>query len=252
MDLKSSADQLSHTLRLETSPVGVFLLGAAGEAGPFGDWTTLEAHRYCQALMRARRGERVLLEEKGLSCPAAARAFGFRPLPQALACGEGLVGFGIVGNPGTGRTMFQWMPHLDAGAIRAIAAAPLAAAPRLPDVVVIEGTPEQLMWIVLAEVNLTGGTRSCGSSAVLQATCVDSTIIPFLEKRLNFSLGCYGCREATDMAPSETVLGFPGEMLDGILGEVTRLSEKAMPNSRRKRVFHRLAERAEDRCEAVS
>lgn len=251
MDLKSSADRLSRALDLETNPVGVFLLGAAGKNGPFGDWTALEAHRYCQALMRARRGERVVLDKKALVCPAAARAFGLRPLPQALAFGEGLVGFGIVADAETGRTMFQWMPHLDAGAIRAIAAAPLGVAPRLPDVVVVEGTPEQLMWIVLAEVNLTGGLRSCGSSAVLQATCVDSTIIPFLEKRLNFSLGCYGCREATDMAPSETVLGFPGEMLEGILEEVTRLSKKTMQNSRRKRAFHRLTERAEGHCEAV-
>ena len=56
------------------------------------------------------------------------------------------------------------------------------------------------MWLLLAEVNLRGGERLTGSTAVLQATCVDATIIPYLEQRLNFTMGCYGCREATDIA----------------------------------------------------
>ena len=110
----------------------------------------------------------------------------------------------------------------------------------LPDVVVVEGPPEQLMWLLLAEVNLRGGERLLGSTAVLQATCVDATIIPYLEQRLNFTMGCYGCREATDLLPAETVVGFPGARLAQLADSLAFLSEKAVPRSRAKHAHEAL------------
>jgi len=53
----------------------------------------LKKHRYCQALMKAHNGTNVLLTGEEISCPAAAAAFGFRPLPKSLKSGMGLVGF---------------------------------------------------------------------------------------------------------------------------------------------------------------
>jgi uncharacterized protein (DUF169 family) len=119
-----------------------------------------------------------------------------------------------------------------------LALCPLAKAPALPDVVVVEGPPEQLMWLLLAEVNVRGGERLLGSTAVLQATCVDATIIPYVEQRLNFTMGCYGCREATDLQPAETVVGFPGAQL---VDSLSFLTEKAVTRSRAKRAHEALA-----------
>lgn len=217
-----------------TDPVAVFLLAPGQEDGAFAAFKPVTGHRYCQALMKARHGESVLLEPDGLSCPAAAAAFGFRPLPPQLANGKGLVGFGIVGEDAAGARMFAGMPRLAAGSIAAIALCPLRAAPRIPDVVVVEGPAEVLMWLLLADLNVHGGERRIGNTAVLQATCVDATVIPHLEQRLNFSLGCYGCREATDLAPGETVLGFPGALLEPLLSALEMLHSKAVPRSRAK------------------
>jgi len=50
-------------------------------------------------------------------------------------------------------------------------------------------------------------------------------------------LGCYGCREATDMAPGETVLGFPAAMLDELMERLEELSQKAIPRSRAKQAY---------------
>jgi uncharacterized protein (DUF169 family) len=75
---------------------------------------------------------------------------------------------------------------------------------------------------------------------VLQATCVDATIIPHLEQRLNFTMGCYGCREATDLEPSETVVGFPGGRLAQLVDSLAFLAEKAVPRSRAKRAHEAL------------
>jgi uncharacterized protein (DUF169 family) len=99
---------------------------------------------------------------------------------------------------------------------------------------------EKLMWILLSYLHAKRGERVQGSTAVLQATCVDSPIIPYLEKRLNFGYGCYGCRDATDIGANETVVGFPGSMLPGIVEHLEFLEKKAIPTSRSKKALRAL------------
>jgi len=228
-DLRLLADDMAQAIGLESAPVAVFLLAHDADMAPFAGWTEVERHRYCQALMKARAGERVILKADELACPAAARAFGFKPLPDGLRTGKGLVGFGIVAEPESGAQMFEGMSCLEPGTVARLALCPLAEAPALPDVVVVEGPPEQLMWLLLL-----------GSTAVLQATCVDATIIPHVEQRLNFTMGCYGCREATDLQPAETVVGFPGARLAQLVDSLAFLREKAVPRSRAKRAHEAL------------
>jgi uncharacterized protein (DUF169 family) len=234
-------------LGLSTHPVGVrFLIAKDAVDGS----AVLKRHRYCQALMRARNGEDVVLDAKGISCPAAARAFGFRPLPEPLRTGKGLVGFGIVSEEKVAEEMFQEMPHLEMGAISKIHLFPLEEAKEMPDLVVVEDEVEKLMWIILAYLHAQKGKRVESSTAVLQATCVDSTVIPYLEKRLNYSFGCYGCRDATDMGPGEAVLGFPASFIPAIVEHLEYLDKKALPHSRGKHAFAAL--KKEDEGEGIS
>jgi len=234
MDYAAISNRILEITDLDFEPVAVYLVAPGASHQGFDGWKHLEHHRYCQALMRARKGDRVILKPSETACPAAASAFGFRPLPDNLASGKGLVGFGIVQTASTGKAMFDGMTRLQPGTVEFIAACPLSLAPTLPDVVVVEGATESLMWLLLSEVNRTGGRRQLGSTAVLQATCVDATVIPQLEQRMNFSLGCYGCREATDLEFAEAVLGFPGAMLGDVVAALEQLAEKAVPRSRAK------------------
>jgi len=114
---------------------------------------------------------------------------------------------------------------------------PLETAIIEPDVVVMEDQVERLMWIVLVYLNAKGGWRVEISTAVLQATCVDSTIIPYKQHRINLSFGCYGFRDATDIGPDESVLGFPYSDFDSIVEYIEYLSKKAIPNSRNKSAY---------------
>jgi len=241
--VKHAATRIREILGLETDLVGVLLQGPTDSPTPFANWERVKSHRYCQALMRARHGAKVVLEAEEISCPAAAAVFGVAPLPEGLACGRGLKGFGIVAEDATGAAMFAGMTRLPAGRVARIVLAPAEDLPAEPDVVVVEGTVESLMWIVLADLNLSGGQRCAGETAVLQATCVDATLLPYVQGRLNFSLGCYGCREATDMGPGEAVLGFPGKMLSDIGRMIEYLAERAIPKSRSKSALGRLLER---------
>lgn len=230
----SYGEQLKTLIGLSHPAVGVRFL-VDGE--PPDGARVLKQHRYCQALMRARQGESVLLDESGIACPAAAAAFGFRPLPGGLQSGKGLIGFGIVADEAVGRRMFEAMPRLVPGQIQALHLFPLDQAEHMPDVVVVEDEVEKLMWIGLAYLHATGGERIQSTTAVLQATCVDATLIPYLEGRLNQVFGCYGCRDATDMGPNETVLGFPTAMLPAIIEHLAYLAQKAIPTSRGKRAW---------------
>jgi len=77
---------------LRSHPVGVNFLPDLALAQ---EVERAKGHRFCQAVMRARQGERLLLTAEEIACPAAASALGFKTLPHKLESGEMLKGFGI-------------------------------------------------------------------------------------------------------------------------------------------------------------
>jgi uncharacterized protein (DUF169 family) len=231
-DIKNQATEIKSILNFGSSMVGVKLIWK-NDATPTGA-KALQGHRYCQALMKARHGEKVSIDGEGMACPAAAAAFGFKQLPEALKSGKGLMGFGITKDDETGKTMFEGMTILPQGELKAIYLFPMEKAEIKPDVVVVEDETEKLMWIALAQLNAQGGKRVSSSTAILQAACVDATLIPYKEQKLNLSFGCYGCRDTTDIGPNETVLGFPFKDFQAIYNDLLHLNEKAIPNSRGK------------------
>jgi len=244
MDIKfyrQSAKDMASILGLNRAPVGVRFM-IAGEAIP-QEAQILDRLRYCQALMLAGHGETVILNEAGIACPAAAAAFGFRALPAGLESGKGLVGFGIVADSEVGKRMFAEMPRLAAGRLAALHLFPLERSVLPPDIIAVEDEVERLMWIALAALHADGGRRLRASTAVLQATCVDAAVVPFLENRLNFCYGCYGCRDATDIRAGEAVLGFPAGMLTAIMEHLAFLRQKAIPASRAKNALADLERR---------
>jgi len=218
-EFKKMGKLMISILGLKGSPVGVnFLL--KDEDFP-ADAEVLKKHRYCQALMKANKGSNIVLT-------------GFRSLPESLKSGKGLVGFGIVSDPEVGKKMFEGMLRLDENKIKGIHLYPLENAPEIPDIIIVEDDPEKLMWIALAYLHANGGDRIESTTAILQATCVDSTIIPFLKNRMNLTYGCYGCRDATDLSENEAIIGFPGSYLPPIMDHLEYLKEKAIPRSRDK------------------
>ncbi len=230
--IQKESEKVKQILGLISSLIGVKFLFSEEEIP--AKIEKLTGHRYCQALMKARHGAHVLLDAEGISCPAAAAAFGFKPLPEGLKSGKGLVGFGIVKEENTGKTMFEGMTTLPQGKLKALYLFPLETATIEPDIVVVEDEIEKLMWFALANLNIKGGKRVESSTAILQATCVDSTTIPYLQRKFNMSMGCYGCRDATDIGHNETVLGFPFKDFDAIVQSLEFLNQKAIPNSRGK------------------
>lgn len=192
--LENSAKVLTQVLGLTYAPVGVKFYE---EYASLNGFKLPSERRYCQVLMGAREGQKLLLTADNISCPAAAWALGFKEPPLKLSSGEMPAAMGIFGSPAAARNTLSTMSRLEIGKYKMVACCPLAEAPFARDVVVLESVPEHLMWVALALVFETGG-RLEFNTAILQATCVDVTISPFLNQKMNATLGCYGCREATE------------------------------------------------------
>lgn len=239
LNLRESARVLIDILGLTHAPIAVKFWE---DEVPLNGFELPSERRYCQVLMGARQGGKLLLTEDNVSCPAAAWALGFKEPPAKLLSGEMPAAMGIFESPVAATHTLDTMPRLEMGKYSMVACYPLDDAPFEPDVVVMESAPEHLMWVALASVFETGG-RIEFSTAILQATCVDVTILPFLNQRLNASLGCYGCREATDLAEGECVLGFPIKDLESIVTSLTKLNEKAIPRVSGKAVYKALLNR---------
>ncbi|MCA1759432.1 MAG: DUF169 domain-containing protein, partial [Bacteroidales bacterium] len=125
-NLKNKSEKIKQILGLNSSPVGVKFYFSENEIPEQAE--RLKGYRYCQALMKARHGEKVILDAEGIACPAAAAAFGFKPLPGPLKNGKGLMGFGITDNEETGKTMFENMTTLPQGKLKALFLFPLETA----------------------------------------------------------------------------------------------------------------------------
>ncbi len=157
-DLSQAEIRMKEILGLERSPVAVKFI-RKGELLPEG-FDAPPSRRYCQILMEASEGRRMLITPENIACPASASALGFKPLPEKLVTGEMLASFGIFASKEAGRNTVESMTRLPMGEYRAAAACPLGEAPYEPDVVVLESKPEHLMWVALASVRETGG-RLC-------------------------------------------------------------------------------------------
>jgi len=227
---------LKEMLGLKWSPVAVKLVKADESTGEIPSESPKRL-RYCQLLMEAKKGKSATLTSGNIACPAAAAALGLMPLPEKISSGKMLKTLGLFeSEEAAAKTMAQ-MSRMKLGEVKAIAAAPLENATFRPDVVIIEDKPEKIMWINLAAIHETGG-RLTFSSAVFQACCVDVTVIPYLTKNVNVSLGCYGCRDATDIADDECLVGIPIEKMDKITTSLKALAQKAMPEARNKGVYN--------------
>ena len=235
---KEQAEIIKSAVGLHSEPVGVKFYKTIPNTG----LKEVDDHRFCQLIMRARRGEELLLTKDGITCPAAAAALGFKPLPKNLQDGSMLQGYGIFRDAESAINVMNQMPRLEQGDYVAVAAKPLSTWKEAPDVVVIEDEVEKLMWIALAYLNREGG-RLDFSTSILQAMCVDSTVIPFKSGKINMSFGCYGCRDATDAQPNEAILGIPSEKLDMVVENLLYLKSKAIDRSRAKQVFQSFSKR---------
>lgn len=235
---KDRADQLAEwqhiimeKLGLRWQPVAVSLVNQ-DELLPNAPMPS-ENQRFCQALMAARRGASILMPPFRHSCPDGTSIFGMTGVPPKLATGEIYVLFHKLETAEAAAQMVAERPTLPPHSRRATYVAPLSKTVREPEVVVITGTPEQMMWLCMSMSYYTGHRFEFHASGY-NSMCVEAVLIPLESKAPNITFGCYGCRAATDVGEDMMFMGIPIELLPTVVKGLTELAKKSIPDSRNK------------------
>lgn len=225
--------KLVEALGLMHEPVAITLIKKGGPL-PEGYSQPDKSIRHCQAIMRARKGELLVVPADKQACPVGASSLGIVPVPEKVVSGEFHHNMGMYGGQEAARETMSKRPSLEEGSVEATAVAPLSKAKLRPDVVVVSGMPEQVFWLIPAASTFSMGGRVTVSMAAVQAACADSTVVPYVEGRVNISLGCFGCRKTTDIGPEEMLVGIPGSKMEEIVAAVEKMKEGPIPKSRAK------------------
>jgi uncharacterized protein (DUF169 family) len=233
VDYEDCSRKMVEILGLKYEPVAVTLI-KKDQPLPEGYPVPERNLRHCQSIMRARKGECLLLPADKHACPVGASALGLMPIPEKVASGKFHFALGMYSNEEAAKHTMEVRPSLEPESLAATLVCPLSKVRMDPDVIIVTGTPEQLYWLMPAAATYDSGGRITIETASFQASCADSTILPYTTGIPNLSLGCYGCRKVTDIAPEEMLLGFRADGLEHIVEILVKLREKAIPSCREK------------------
>ena len=189
--------------------------------------------RYCQALMMARRGKTLLMPPQVHACPDGMHILGLTSVSPKLATGEIYIKFGKLASIEAARQMIVERPHLPEKSVKATLVSPLEKAVIKPDVVVVVAPPESMMWLCMASSFYTGKRFKFKVSGY-NSQCIEATLYPYTTGEINISLGCYGCRAASDIGDDMMFMGVPLAKLGSLVSGLEQLGKKAIPDSRLK------------------
>ncbi|MDR3137160.1 MAG: DUF169 domain-containing protein [Coriobacteriales bacterium] len=225
------ARTLKDILGLRWEPVAITLI-AAGQ--PLPDVPMPEERlRYCQSLMAARRGRSLLMPANRHACPDGTSILGLTPMPAKLASGELYLLFHKLDNLTAAQRMVGERPCLPPRTIDATLVTPLAKAALTPQVIAVVAQPEQAMWLLMSSSYYSGHRHELNASGY-NAQCVETTLLPYVNKCLNVSFGCYGCRASSDVSDDLMFVGIPLGEMETVIAGLRELNKKAIQQSRAK------------------
>lgn len=217
-DLKKFAQALDRHVRPHSFPITVRMVKDSEPlpervkrpAQDLGFQTAL-----CQGFSIARRyGWPLAIGVEDLSCPGAKMAFGFAPLLDFYLEGHMSAGM-YTETPEAGAVSEAAVDKFPAGAYRYLLTAPLHRTAFEPHVVVLYGTPAQVMRLVTAALWKRGGHITSSFSGRID--CADSVITTMQTGEPQVILPCYGDRLFGQAEEHEMAFAMPVARLDEIV-----------------------------------
>ncbi|WP_292466006.1 DUF169 domain-containing protein [Methanolobus sp.] len=215
-EIREMGEQLKDILKLDTSPVAVTFIGP-DEDIPAGIPRIKGELRHCGMVDRARKEKEAfyaLVEDQ--ECNIGASSLGMGGRCSEISSGEFYYSFGCFGSLEAAKSAIDEMPLMPAGSVKAVVYSALEKAPLVPDVVVIVAGPDKIMKLSQAVLYRFGG-RLHASFAALQSVCVESVAQPYLQDKVNVSLGCTGSRVLGGIAKDEMVMGIPFAQMGDVI-----------------------------------
>lgn len=221
MEWADVAVQLQRYLLLTCYPVGVKILGSVDEVPgrarlPRTDMGLRIA--ICQAVSLARRyGWTVAVGREDHNCALGSVIFGFEPAVRFYE--EGHLAAGLyTQSPEAGARAEAALSRLAHDPARCVVMAPLERISFIPDVVLVYGTPAQVVRLVQAALYHEGGALQ--SSFTGRGACAQEIVEPLVRGRSSLALPCNGERVNAQTQDHEMAFGIPvGELpriMDGL------------------------------------
>ncbi|MEM2838480.1 MAG: DUF169 domain-containing protein [Thermoplasmata archaeon] len=212
----AASEQMVSLLGLAKPPVGIGFVRSADDV-PRGFVTMGFPIRHCVSIHMASLGAAIYVPAQQHACSAGKAALGIAELPEKVKSGKVPYLHGLASTESAAARTMAEIPKLPAGTCNGTVVAPLACFKLPPEVVVLTCLPKQAMWVANSLLFETGGPRITANFAGMQASCGDVTVLPVLTGRVNFSLGCYGCRSAGKLKDDEMYVGIPKARMEEVI-----------------------------------
>ncbi len=227
--LSELAVRLKAALRLELEPVGVKLVGPDDRDPDFPDGPPPEIvlKSYCQGLTMAARGRTFYGPASSLGCTLGTVALGLEkdPAPLLAATAQEKAAAGLFRDEDASRSSVSGAPRLTPGSSRAALISPLADLTAEPDVVILEVTPEQAMWLLYAANYQSGGGQNLPQAGGVAGGCADVTAYPLLTGSPNITFLGLACRLKSAIPAGHLFFGLPGSGLEELLKHLEKMAK---------------------------
>ena len=207
------AEVIASKVKLTCKPVAMKLISE--NEIPEGFELIDEKVRHCEMVRKASLGEKFYSTVEEQMCLGGAGAIGLRDMPEKLANGEKYFSLGRFKDLETAKKLTAKLSIIK-DQHWGIVYAPLDEANFKADVIQVITEPVGGMLLAQSIVYATG-EKINPSFAGIQSLCGDAFANPYLEKGVNFTLGCDGSRKAADIKDNEMTIGISADKIDEVI-----------------------------------
>ena len=201
-------------VKLDAKPVAMKLIASEDDLIEGYDLID-EKIRHCEMVKKASLGDKFYSTLEEQMCLGGAGAIGLRDMPPKLASGEKYLSLGRFKDLKTAKNLTSKLSMVEERNW-GIIYAPLDEADFEADVIEIITEPVGGMKLAQSIVYATG-EKIEPSFAGIQSLCGDAFANPYINKGINFTLGCDGSRKAADIKNNEMAVGISKEKIEDVI-----------------------------------
>ena len=214
---KKYCEVIESKIKLDAKPVAMKLLTSEDDI-PDGIELINEKIRHCEMVRKASLGSKFYSTIEEQLCLGGAGAIGLREMPEKLANGEKYYSLGRFKDLKTAKKLTSKLSIIK-DIHWGIIYAPLDEANFEADVIEIITEPVGGMKLAQSIVYNTG-EKINPSFAGIQSLCGDAFSNPYIEKGINFTLGCDGSRKAADIKDNEMTVGISKYKIEEVISSL--------------------------------
>ena len=207
-------DVIGSKVKLITKPVAMKLIKSEDEV-PEGFNLIDEKVRHCEMVRKASLGEKFYSTAEEQMCLGGAGAIGLMEMPKKLANGEKYYSLGRFKDLESAKSLTSKLSIVE-DKHWGMLYAPLDEADFKADVIQIITEPVGGMKLAQSIV-YASGEKINPNFAGIQSLCGDAFANPYIEKGVNFTLGCDGSRKAADVKDNEMAIGISADKIDEVI-----------------------------------